>query len=153
MMAVNVSGSAPVVEHADVVVNAPVETVWAVLSDFPNWPTWNRSVTRMEFAGPVAVGTTFRWVGGGTRITSRIEEVEPCRRLVWSGRTLGIRALHVWTFEERPDGTRVFTAESFEGLLAKVFSGLMRKTLSRALAEGLVALKAEAESRHRARGA
>lgn len=148
-MTVDVSRTAPVIESATVEVSAPAEIVWAVLTDFERWPRWNPSVTRMEFSGSLDVGTTFRWVGGGARISSRIEEVEPSRRVVWSGRTLGIAAVHAWSLTPCADGTRVFTEESFAGFLPRVLPGMMRRMLGKALQEGLVALKAEAESRHR----
>ena len=152
-MPVDIARSAPVVERAEIEVRAPVETVWRIISDFSNWPSWNKGVTRMEFPGPLAVGSVFEWVGGGAKIKSKIEEVEELRRLAWSGRTLGIRAYHVWVFTPEGNTTRVLTEESFDGLVAKLFSGYLRKSLSRALHDGLAALKLESESRHRATSA
>jgi hypothetical protein len=34
--------------------------------------------------------------GGSETITSTIERVEPPRLFAWTGRTLGIKAIHVW---------------------------------------------------------
>jgi len=147
MAHVDVSRSAPVVERAEAVIGAPAGIVWDVLSEFSEWPSWNAGVTRMDFEGPLAVGTKFSWVGGGAKISSRLEEVVLGERLVWSGRTMGIRAIHVWSLEDTGESTRVHTEESFEGLLATILRPLMRKTLARALREGLESLKAEAESR------
>lgn len=139
------SGNAPVVGHAEQVIAAAPELVWSILADFAGWPRWNRSVTRMAFTGPLAVGTTFRWTGGGSRITSTIEEVVPHERLAWSGRTLGIRAYHSWELVAEPDGTRVVTEESFHGPLARLMPGYLGKVLVKALQEGLEALKSESE--------
>ncbi len=79
---------------------------------------------------------------------SRLEHVNAPTELAWSGRTFGIRAVHTWRFEESEGGTRVRTAESFEGLLARLLPGLMNRMLAKALDQGLGALKAEAEARH-----
>lgn len=65
-------------------------------------------------------------------------------------RTLAIRAIHVWEFEERDDATLVRTSESFEGFIVKVFQGTMTRLLSQTLEQSVTALKAEAEVRHRA---
>jgi hypothetical protein len=41
----------------------------------------------------------------------------------------------------------VRTAESYDGLVARLFRGSLKKTLDRALADGIKSLKAEAERR------
>lgn len=143
----DVNSAAPVVGSAEAVIEAPVELVWAVLSDLEGWPKWNRSVTRIRLKGPLAVGTSFTWVGGGSKIVSRLEEIDKPSRIVWSGRTLGIRAVHVWRFRVVELGTLVQTEESFDGLVVKFLPGLMRRMLDKALREGIEALKAEAEAR------
>jgi hypothetical protein len=101
----------------------------------------------IQVDGPIQVGTSFAWLGGGSRIVSRLEEVDPPKRIAWSGKTFGIRAMHVWELEEKGQGTQVHTEESFEGLVARLFRRFARKTLDRALDQGISSLKAEAESR------
>jgi len=145
---VEVDSSAPVVGNAEIVINAPVDLVWEVLSDFEGWPKWNKSVSKIRLGGPLEVGTSFNWVGGGSKIASRLEEIDKPNRLAWSGKTLGIKAVHVWKFRVSEKGTLVHTEESFDGLIVRIFPGVMRKMLNKALDEGVRALKAEAESRH-----
>jgi len=143
---IDVNRSAPVIAQAEAVIAAPAPDVWAVLTDFGSWTRWQPEVTRMDFPGPLAPGTVFTWAGGGARITSRLEEVDEGRRIVWTGRaSLGLRAVHAWTLASVPTGTRVFTEESFEGILARLLRGKLRKTL----AEGMAALGAEVEARRR----
>jgi uncharacterized protein YndB with AHSA1/START domain len=95
-----VNPEAPAIATVDVLINAPIETVWEVLSDFQNWPIWNKSVLKMQVDGPVEAGTSFEWIGDGWKIASRLEEVDPPKRIAWSGSTLGIRAVHVWDLAE-----------------------------------------------------
>ncbi len=148
MPLIEIDQNAPAVGTAEAVVKAPIETVWSVLVDLPRWPIWNQSVSRMDLRGDVSVGTTFVWVAGGAKITSRIEELDAPRRIVWSGGSTGIRAIHVWEFEDVQGSTHVHTRESFDGLMVKLFRGKMRTMLSNALSQGVQALKAEAEARH-----
>ena len=67
----------------------------------------------------------------------------------WTGRTLGVAAVHVWQIDGQGDGTRVVTEESWAGFLARLLRGPMRKALRKALDEGLPALREEAERRGR----
>jgi uncharacterized protein YndB with AHSA1/START domain len=153
MPRIEVNREAPVVGTAEAQIEAPVEVVWRILSDLEGWPGWNRGVSRIEVSGPVEVGTEFRWVSGGARIVSRLEELEPPRRIAWLGKMFGTRAVHVWELAGEERGTHARTEESFEGWLAKLFPGLMKRTLAKALDQGMAALKAEAEFRHAQAGA
>ncbi len=148
MVQTEVNPSAPVVVSASAFVNAPVASVWGVLTDFKSWPAWNKNVSRMEMKGDIKTGSTFIWAAQGARILSRIEDLEPPNRIVWSGRMPGIRAFHVWKFEEKDGGTLVCTKESFEGLLAKILRVIIRRMLSKVLEKDVMALKTEAEARH-----
>jgi uncharacterized protein YndB with AHSA1/START domain len=138
---------APAFEAADVLIEAPIETVWSVLSGLENWPSWNKGAARIKVNGPIKAGTSFEWVGNGSKIVSRLEEVNPPQRIAWSGKTFGIRATHVWELTQKGTGTLVHTEESFEGLVARLFRGFARKTLAKALTQGVSSLKAAAESR------
>jgi uncharacterized protein YndB with AHSA1/START domain len=141
----NVNRNAPAWAEAETYINAPVELVWQVQSAIESWPRWKRKVETVQLEGPLQPGTTFRWKSGGASIISTLEEVTPGVRIGRTGRTFGIRALHVWEFKSLDGRTHVKTAESFEGWLARLFPGLMRKTLRQALDGAIGSLKAECE--------
>ena len=147
-MPVEVNKAAPAIWAAESAISAPIRTVWQVLSDFEGWPRWNKSVSKIKLDGPIRAGTSFVWVADGSKIVSRIEEVSEPHELAWSGTIWGIRAVHVWKLEEREGGTLVHTEESFDGLIAKLFPGVMRKMIRKALNQVLTALKIESESRN-----
>jgi hypothetical protein len=67
--------------------------------------------------------------------------------IAWSGKTLGIKAIHFWHLEPRNGSTFVRTEESYEGLVTRLFRGPIQKTLDKALADGLQYLKTEVERR------
>lgn len=142
-----INRTAPVIAAEAMLIEAPIELVWQIQSDIANWTRWNPEVQRVLLHGPIRPGTEFAWQAGETRIVSRLEEVFAPERIVWTGRTRGVRAVHVWSFEQRAEGTYVRTEESFNGLLAQIFAKSLQKVLVQALHQGLLALKLEAERR------
>jgi uncharacterized protein YndB with AHSA1/START domain len=142
-----INESAPVVSRSEIEIAAPPDAVWDVVTDFERWPSWLRDVKSMSVEGPVAPGTVLRWKAGPGTITSTIQRVERPRLIAWTGRTLGIDAIHFWHFEERDGGTFVRTEESYDGLTARLLRRSLQKTLDTALDDGLQDLKAEVERR------
>jgi uncharacterized protein YndB with AHSA1/START domain len=140
-----IAWDSPVVSASDVEIEAPIDRVWAVLTAIERWPDWNPDVKSASLAGPFAEGATFRWKAGPGTITSVVEHVDRPRLVVWRGRTLGIRALHVWRLEAHDGKTHVRTEESYEGRVARLLRRPLQKTLDTALADGVRYLKVEAE--------
>lgn len=143
---------APVCESGEVVIGARPEVVWDTLADLRSWPDWLPGVQAVHVDEPVRIGTRFRWKTGPGTITSEIVNSDRPRSVAWKGRTLGITAVHVWRTEEQGDSTRVFTEESWGGLIPRVLRGFSAKTVRKALEDGLQALKSEAERRGRVSG-
>ncbi len=144
---IDINPTAPATASASAFVKAPPEAVWALLADFEGWPSWNQNVSKMTLDGKARVGATFVWVADGARIVSRIEELDRPSRIAWTGRTLGIRATHIWEFEDKEGGTLVRTRECFVGFVAKLLRGLLRRMLEKALAQNVAALKQIVEAR------
>ena len=142
-----VNENAPAVSSAEVEVAADPEVVWEVLTAIDAWPSWNPDVTSASLEGELTEGSRFRWKAGRATITSTLQRVDPPRLIAWTGKTLGLRAIHVWRLEAHGAGTFVSTAESWEGPVASVFRKRMQETLSKAVEDGLRHLKAEAERR------
>jgi uncharacterized protein YndB with AHSA1/START domain len=140
---------APVVGSSEIEIAVAPEVAWDVLTAIEEWPSWNPDVKAASMEGGLGEGTEFRWKAGPGTITSRIEDVERPRRISWTGKTFGIKAVHVHTLEPRNGGTLVRTAESYDGLMARLFHKRLQKTLDDALQSGLEHLKAEAERRQR----
>ena len=142
----------PVVAASEIEIAARPEVVWAVLTEFGRWPSWNPDVTSMSMDAPVAVGSTFRWKAGPGTITSTIQRIEAPRLIAWTGRTLGIKAVDSWHLQPQEGTTLVREDESWDGVVARVFRRPLQKTLDRSLENGLRHLKAEAEQRAAAGG-
>jgi hypothetical protein len=141
--------NAPVFGSGELEIAADPDTVWAVLADIQGWPSWNPDITAATVRGPVQPGTTFTWKSGPGTITSTFQVVEPPAELTWTGKTMGIPAIHVyrWRPSEHPGHTIVSTEESWSGLLARLLRRRFTTTLKTAIDTGLGRLKAEAERR------
>jgi uncharacterized protein YndB with AHSA1/START domain len=98
-MSVVINEAARVKARSSSFINAPPEQVWSVLSDLRRWPEWNTDVSTMSMDGPLAQGTRFRWKAGGFTINSQLIEVSPRSRITWSGRMIGVSAIHIWHLE------------------------------------------------------
>ncbi|MCY1170409.1 uncharacterized protein YndB with AHSA1/START domain [Sphingomonas sp. BE270] len=137
---------APAIAEGKIAINAPLETVWRIQTDIDRWSEWNSKVQRARLEGPLTVGSVFRWKSGGASIVSTIEEIEPTRRIAWTGRAMGARAAHIWTFEHRGDEVVVQTRESFDGWWPRLLPGLTRRMLDTMLPAWLQSLKLRAEA-------
>ena len=140
-----ISPDAALASAAEVKIDAPIERVWTVLYG-------DRAVAGVEPGrevgfdrGSAEEGSIFRWKAGPGTIVSRIERLDRPRLVAWSGKTLGIRALHIWRLTDEQGTTRVRTEESYDGLVARLLRPALRKTLENALTKGARYLKAEAE--------
>jgi hypothetical protein len=142
-----VNESAPVRASAAIEIKADPEVVWNVLASIKGWPKWNPDVKSVSLSGEVTPGTTFQWKSGPGTIRSTFQIVDRPRLLAWTGRTLGIRAVHVWRLERKNGHTIVTSDESWEGLIARVLRRQCQKMLESAVKTGPAYLKAEAERR------
>ena len=138
---------APVVAESTIEIAAQASVVWDTIADFERWPAWNPDVKTMSLDGPLAEGTTFRWKAGPGTISSTLQHVERPRQIGWTGKTLGIDAVHVWRFEDHDGGTLASTAESWAGWLPRLLRGPMGRQLQKSLDAGLPHLRDEAERR------
>lgn len=140
-----INRKAPVIASVETVIDAPVERVWEVLTAIRDWPSWNPAVTSVSMLGEFVPGTDFHWKADGVMIISTLQEIDLHQRIVWTGRIPFIRAIHVWTFEERDGKTLVHNDESFQGWLAWLLSGPFTRMLAASLEKGLQSLKRACE--------
>lgn len=139
--------SAPATAAGELDIAASPEVVWDVISNIEAWPSWNPDVKTATLQGPLAVGSVFRWRAGGVSLTSTLGAVDPPRELSWSGRAMGIRAIHTFRFEPNDGGTLARSEESWAGLVPTLLRGYSRRTLDRGIRSVLRLLKDEAERR------
>ncbi|MBN1397612.1 MAG: SRPBCC family protein [Bacteroidetes bacterium] len=141
----DINNRAPASTRHQIVIGAPIEKVWNLLSDIDRWPSWNPTISFSKLEGPLAPGTSFRWKSKSAPIVSILQEVIPQKRISWTGKSMGTKAIHIWELEAQGNNTIVKTEESFNGLIVKLLKGMMQKTLDQSLQEWLLCLKQNAE--------
>jgi uncharacterized membrane protein len=57
----DINAGAPVITRDEIVINAPIDTIWDIQTDLPSWPSWQPDVDGAQTSGPLAVGSVFRW--------------------------------------------------------------------------------------------
>ncbi len=143
----HINESAPVTATGTIPIVADPELIWDLLTDINRWSEWNADVTSASLPGPVATGEVFRWRAGPAKLVSTIQAVERPVEVGWTGRTMGMKAVHVWRLERHGEITIVRTQESWDGPPARLLPRTMRRSLQRTLDAWLGALKTTAEAR------
>jgi uncharacterized protein YndB with AHSA1/START domain len=141
----DIDGKALLQARATIEIAAAPGKVWAALTAIDRWPEWQPGVSAAQLEGVLAVGSVFRWKAKGLGIVSTIQELEPGKRIAWSGISLGMRAMHAWTLEATGGGTRVASRESMTGWLASIMRFVSPGFLDKSVAASLEALKARSE--------
>jgi len=129
----SINNNAPVKCSKTVIISANSEKVWAVLTDISNWPAWQTDISKSFLHGDLKPGRNFNWTSGGANILSTIHTVEPFSYFGWTGKAVGLFAVHNWILMETSGQTIVTVEESMEGFLAV----LLRKSLNRNLEKGM----------------
>jgi uncharacterized protein YndB with AHSA1/START domain len=142
---VEINVEAPLIARKEIFIQASPNKVWEIQTNINAWKDWQPGISRSQLNGVLTVGALFQWTSGGFAVTSTLQEVEPKRRIAWTGNAFGSKAKHVWVFKPQGDGTRVTTEESMEGWLIVLLKPLMPKFLEQSLDVWVSSLKTKAE--------
>lgn len=143
----DIDGNAPVITRDQILVRAPIDTVWQIQTDVNAWPSWQPEVTRVDGPATLVAGSRFSWHVSGLDIVSTVGEIDAPRRIVWGGPAQGIVAVHVWTLEETDDGVLVSTRESWAGPAVDADPATMQSALDASLRGWLQNLRGAADGR------
>ena len=140
----HVDEHAPVRASSEILILAPIDKVWKLLSAIDSWPKWQSTISSARTSGPLQPGTEFIWISGGTKIKSRLAVVAPNTDLAWTGTAFGAKAIHIWHLKAPEEGrTLVSTEESMSGFMVKIFYS--SKDLEKSQRAWLEALKRASE--------
>jgi hypothetical protein len=129
-------------------IRATPDRIWPLLVNGPDYPRWNSTVTRVD--GTIDQGQTikvFVKINPGRAFPVKVSELDPGRRMIWSGgMPFGLfKGERVFTLTPNGDGTTQFSmVEEFSGLLAPLIAKSI-PDLQPAFDEFALALQREAE--------
>ncbi len=133
---------------ASTTIRASKETIWAILTDAPNYPTWDPGVIRIE--GTIAAGqqiTAYSKLAPDRAFPATVSEFVPGQRMVWSsGMPLGLfKGVRTFSLTPRSNGEIEFSlSEEFTGLLLPLF-GRSIPDMNQNFQDFVKGLKARAE--------
>ncbi|MEU6550492.1 SRPBCC family protein [Streptomyces sp. NPDC046915] len=151
--------------RSDVVIKAPLSTVWKLQTDVERWPSWQPPVTGVERLdpGPLRKGARFRWTTPAPatpttpaitlEITSTVRELQRHDCVLWSGPAIGDglridEGVHLWTFRKVRGGVRVHTEETWTGDQVEADVPTATAALGAGIEAWLHDLKTAAEAAH-----
>lgn len=140
----------------DTIVDAPVETVFTLASDVPNYDKHIRGITRVKLLtdGPIGVGTRFAetrlMFGREHTETMEITQFEPDRRFTLVANSCGCRYESAFDFAPVDHKTRLtfsFSATplTFMARLMSPLGNLMAKSMRKMIQADLDDLRAACE--------
>ena len=152
-----VDATALVRYESDIVIKAPLSTVWKLQTDVERWPSWQPPVITSERLGPgrLKAGSQFRWTTPAPAttlvITSTVQELQRHDCILWSGPATGEglridEGVHLWTFREAKDGVHVHTEETWTGTQIETDVPTATAALGASLEAWLHDLKTTAEA-------
>ncbi|MEU0948222.1 SRPBCC family protein [Streptomyces canus] len=150
---------------SDVVIKAPLSTVWKLQTDVERWPSWQPPVLTAERldSGRLAKGSRFRWTtpvpatpttpATTLGITSTVQELRRHDCVLWSGPAVGEglridEGVHLWTFRKVRGGVHVHTEETWTGAQVEADVPTATAALGAGLEAWLRDLTSAAEARH-----
>lgn len=145
-MNIPVNENAPVKSRNQIEIQAPIDTVWYILTDIKNWTKWQKAVTETIVGEKIGEGTNFKWKAGGLSFKSRIHTSKPNTAFGWTGTTIGASAIHNWTFMKKDNNTTIVTVEeSLQGVFPKLFRKYFQNNLDKGVLTNLTELKNASE--------
>jgi uncharacterized membrane protein len=148
---------------SEIMIKAPLSTVFKVQTDVQRWPAWQAPVLFMKRLdhGPLRKGSRFQWATPAPatsttpettlHITSTVRQLDRDSCIRWTGPAVGEglridEGVHVWTFTQVRGSVRVRTEETWTGAQVEADVPTATALLGGGLEQWLGDLKATAEA-------
>ena len=137
---------------ARIEIDAPIERVWKVLTDFERYPEWNPFTVRVDARLELGAAVRMRVNLVGPFVqpqTEYITTLEEDRRVCWTLNQLPTRLLSAtrcqWLEPLSPERTRYASTDVVTGMLAPLVIGLFGAAMQRGFEHTCRTLKARVE--------
>ena len=139
-----INENASIRDRQSIIINAPIEKVWDILTAVEQWPTWNKEIKSANCPSPVSEGVKFDWHIRLTTFQSYFQAVNKPTLLSWTGKSNFMKSIFVWNLEASDQQTIVTVEESIEGFVIPLFNN--HSKLHDILIDWLNALKRKSEA-------
>ena len=124
----------PVIEvNNEIVISAPAERVWDLLTDVEGWPSWYQACqwVRIESTGGPSEPMSFRWKAHPVTLRSTVVGSDRPRSFAIIADGLGVHAERTFTLRPAPNGlgTVVISHETQVGLLPQLARNFLARRL------------------------
>lgn len=135
--------NAPIEAMSFIIINAPVQKIWKIVTDVDDWPSWYPLLSESRISGEFEIGSKIEY-GGFFKHRLTIGAVEPPNTAVLYGTYMGFQGITMWQLDTLSETqTRVTFKESSDGgILSVLYSN---SQLKKYLTRWLVKLKDKAE--------
>jgi hypothetical protein len=107
---------------AQTTIHATPQRIWSLLTDAPQYPTWNTTVSKIEGSiAPAQRITVHAKINPGRAFPVKVTAFEPNHQMTWTGgMPLGLfKGQRTYTLTPQPDGAVEFSMrEQYTGLAA-----------------------------------
>lgn len=133
--------------NTEIIINATPEKVWAVLTNFKEYPKWNPFVNAIS--GDMIVGKKIKIVVQGMKIKPELLVFDKNKELRWVGHLLvnGIfDGEHFFVLKDNGNGTTTFIhGENFSGILIPMLKNFLENKMKKSYLKMNEKLKAQVE--------
>jgi len=111
--------------RAGIKINAPADKIWALLTDAPNYPSWNSTVTQID--GTIAAGQSFELsakIAPDRTFPLRVSTFDAPKHMVWEDGGDSFRGVRTFHLTQAGDGsTEVTMSEVLSGWMMPMIEG------------------------------
>ena len=130
---VEINSEAPVKVSKALKINKEASEIFKKLTDLEGLPSWFAALERVN-AKELKEGSKIEFKFKRKRVKSEVHTFSKGEyKLGWTGRAIGIRAVHNWEVVEDEGGAVVFVDQSLEGPLAHLFANKFKVEVNKKL--------------------
>jgi uncharacterized protein YndB with AHSA1/START domain len=137
----------PVRALEEIVIQAPIETVWETLTGLDAWPKFRPGSRLREIGGAIDVDRSMLWKFGPLTMAAKLVELDSPQTIVWTARAFGVAAARGWHLSRVNGQTQVHTEELWKGPVTAIFPRRCKQRLELTLHRDAASLKEWVENR------
>ena len=111
-----INENASIKDQHSIIINAPIEKVWSIITNISEWESWNGDVKNVKINEEPKVGTPFKWKIGRLSTSSQIQSLDKPTTFSFTGKSSFVKRIHVWSLETDDEQTIATLATSLQGV-------------------------------------